>query len=83
MITFRPSQKEYEAARAFMKKHDMEKHGATEYIYPETGEVVTLRNAGAIGGGWTWHFTSTSLGDAVSVYCSCGEHLNVTDYESW
>ena len=74
MITFSPSQKEQDDAVAFMDKHDREKHKKTD---------DEPRYCGAIGGGWSWRFTPTSLGDAVSVHCSCGEHLNVTDYDSW
>jgi len=42
-----------------------------------------VRYAGAIGGEYTWCFTPTSLGDVCKVKCSCGETLDVTDYENW
>ncbi len=74
MITFTPSQKEYDDGCAFMDKHDREKHGKTD---------DKPRYAGAIGGAWSWRFCSTSIGVGVSVVCSCGEELNVTDYDDW
>jgi hypothetical protein len=74
MITFQPSQKEFDDAVAFMDKHDREKHGKTDTHH---------RYCGAIGGGWSWQFTPTSLGMGVSVHCSCGEKENVTDYDVW
>ncbi len=31
----------------------------------------------------TFSFTPTGIGCCVEVECSCGEKINVTDYESW
>jgi len=56
------------------QKHDLEKH-------MEPGE--TFRYSGAIGGAYTYSFTPTSLGDAVTVQCTCGEEINVSHYEDW
>lgn len=56
------------------KEHDAEKHipaGATH------------RYSGAIDGAYTYSFTSTSLGTVVSVRCSCGEAIDVSDYNDW
>ena len=38
---------------------------------------------GAIGGGETYSFMPTGLGDCLVFTCKCGERLNLTDYESW
>jgi hypothetical protein len=57
-----------------MKQHDAEKH-----IPPGK----TFRYSGAIGGAYTWEFTGTSLGEVVHVRCSCGEVIDVSDYDSW
>jgi hypothetical protein len=74
MVTFRPSDKEFDDAIAFMDKHDREKHGKIDN---------EPRYCGAIGGGYNWSFTPTSLGNAIVIQCTCGEELNVTDYSSW
>ena len=74
MITFKPSQKEYDNALAFMDKHDREKHGKTDEV---------PRYCGAIGGGYSYVFTPTSLGNSLKIICSCGEECNVTDYDIW
>jgi len=36
-----------------------------------------------IGGKYTFLYTPTTLGIAVTVRCGCGEELNITDYGSW
>jgi hypothetical protein len=43
------------------------------------GEVYV----GAIGGAYTICFTPTGLGDIVSITCSDGSRLELTDFDSW
>jgi hypothetical protein len=38
---------------------------------------------GCAGGHLSYIFTPTGLGDIVEVKCSCGETLNITEYEHW
>lgn len=38
---------------------------------------------GAIGGRLTFSFTQTSLGIITTIECTCGEKIDVTDYEVW
>lgn len=65
---------ESERASTWMRGHDLEKH-------IEPGR--TTRYSGAIGGAYTWCFTPTSLGTICTVQCSCGDTIDLTDYESW
>jgi len=58
----------------WMNVHDAEKH-------IPVGQ--TFRYSGAIGGAYTWEFTPTSLGIVQKVRCSCGEKIDVSDYDSW
>ncbi len=37
----------------------------------------------AIGGAFTFEFTDTSIGTVVKVRCSCGEKVDVTNYDEW
>lgn len=53
--------------RAFRDEHNT-KHG---------------HNSGAIGGRFTWKFTSTNLGQISVLECSCGERLDLTPYHDW
>lgn len=63
-----------EEANAWAKKHDEEKH-------IKTGQKI--RYSGAIGGAYTWSFTSTSIGQVATLECSCGEKIDVSDYDNW
>jgi len=63
-----------EAAREWIQRHDGERHISPGKKY---------RYSGSIGGAYTWEFTPTSIGMAVVVKCSCGEELNISDYENW
>lgn len=60
-------------ALEWMNNHDMEKHTING----------VKRYTGAIGGAYTWQFTGTSLGVVSSLHCSCGEKVDVSDYECW
>jgi len=63
-----------EAIDRWIKEHDAARH-----IQPGR----KFRYAGAIGGAYTFQFTSTTLGTCTSVRCSCGETLDVSDYSEW
>ena len=63
-----------EAVNEWMKQHDAERH-------IEPGQ--THRYSGAIGGAYTYEFTSTSMGMCVHVRCTCGEEIDVSDYSNW
>jgi hypothetical protein len=43
----------------------------------------TFRYSGAIGGAYTWETTGTSLGQVTVVRCTCGEAIDVSDYDGW
>jgi len=62
-----------------MKEHDETKHTAAMRGLPGR----RFRYAGAIGGAYTWCYTSTSIGTVIRVECSCGESLDVSDYDLW
>ncbi len=66
-IQFDLSKKEEEAFNFWREKHKQ------ECILYEKG--VSRLN--------TFKFTPTSIGCSVEVECSCGEKIDVTDYESW
>ena len=59
----------------WQNKHDLEKHGESF----QHGQRYT----GAIGGAYTFSFTPTGLGTVFKVTCSCGDHIDMTDYDSW
>lgn len=67
------SKEQREAAHQWMKEHDKARH-----IRPGK----TYRYSGAIGGAYTWQFTGTSIGQVVTVKCSCGEVYDVSDYDN-
>ncbi len=54
-------------------------HNAARHIPPGR----KFRYAGAIGGAFTFEFTSTTIGMVSCVRCSCGEKLDVSDYDNW
>jgi hypothetical protein len=61
------------AVRAWQKEHSQ------KHIDPERG----FRYDGAIGGAYTWETTGTSLGEITVVRCTCGEAIDVSDYDGW
>ena len=63
-----------EAIHKWMKVHDAERHIPAGQNH---------RYSGAIGGAYTYEFTATSLGVCVHVRCSCGEEIDVSDYDCW
>jgi hypothetical protein len=63
-----------EAVSKWMKEHDQEKH---------IPSGRSRRYSGAIGGAYTFEFTKTSIGTCVHVRCSCGEAIDVSDYDNW
>ena len=66
-----------DAAREWMAEHDK------KHITPVSEGGRGYRYDGAIGGGYTWHFTGTSLGQVAALECACGARLDVSDYDSW
>lgn len=48
-----------------------------KHIDPKKG----YRYSGCIGGAYTWETTGTSLGQITVVRCTCGEAIDVTDYD--
>jgi hypothetical protein len=79
-FSFPVSRKEAEQAKIWMEKHDQEKHAKA---LREGSGGKKFRYAGAIGGAYTWEFTSTSIGTVTNIRCSCGEKLDVTNYDDW
>jgi len=41
------------------------------------------KKMGAIGGGLTFCFTPTGLGNIEVVKCACGAELNLTEFDKW
>lgn len=66
--------KQAEQARIWQDAHDQENH-----IQPGKKH----RYSGAIGGAYTWQFTGTSLGVITSLRCSCGDEINLTDWDNF
>lgn len=71
--------KELENYKAWLASHecdfwDRNKPKLNEHGFPR---------GGAIGGVFSYQFTSTGLGDVVIVKCACGHEENVTDFDSW
>lgn len=77
-----------ERAKEWSRKHDLTHlHRDGEPLDPVAAELaeagIRYRYTGAIGGAYTWEFTPTGLGTVTKVRCSCGEELDLTDYDSW
>jgi hypothetical protein len=68
------SKDQLEKAHTWQDAHDKEKH-----LPPGK----TVRHSGAIGGAYTWSFTNTSIGTVVKLKCSCGELIDLSDYDTW
>jgi hypothetical protein len=68
---FSLSRQQREQTSEWMNRHEIEKHR------PDG----SVRYTGAIGGAYTWQFTPTTLGTVTKVVCSCGEVLDVSDYD--
>lgn len=66
-------EKQSAAIREWQDEHDK------KHIDPKRG----FRYSGAIGGAYTWETTGTSLGQVTVVRCSCGEAIDVSDYDGW
>jgi hypothetical protein len=73
-VTFTVTDAQAEQARTWAREHDK-----THIIEPGRKQGYT----GDIGGAYTWCFTSTGIGIIVTVNCSCGEKLDLTDYSTW
>lgn len=71
---------ELERARKFLKAHKCVLPDAPKRMQKLTGQK---KKQGAIGGQYSYRFTPTSLGIAVTVRCACGKEENVTEYDSW
>jgi hypothetical protein len=71
---FELSKEQREEGKAWMDAHDQAKHISHGEKY---------RYSGAIGGAYTWHFTPTSIGIGVSLHCSCGAAINLSNYSEW
>lgn len=65
---FEMSEEELAKAKIWIEKHPCKHRG---------------KGAGTIGGGISYIFSPTSIGDGITVKCSCGEECDVTDYSSW
>jgi len=71
-------EKQRDAIYTWQKEHDEAKH------MPIDGKGKgKFRYSGAIGGAYTWETTGTSLGQVTVVRCTCGEAIDVSDYDSW
>ena len=57
-----------ETCRAWIADHDAAKH-TTKY--------------GVMPVAYTWSFTETALGTRITLKCSCGEEIDVSDYDQW
>ncbi len=79
-MEFEISGVEFDKVKKFKKDHNCSLPDAPKRLQKLTGEK---KRQGAIGGQYSYSFTPTSLGTAVSVRCACGNERNVTEYESW
>lgn len=79
-MEFRISGVELERVRNFKKNHECFLPNASKKEQRLLGQK---KKQGAIGGQYTYSFTPTSLGTAVSMRCACGKEENVTEYDSW
>ena len=43
----------------------------------------SIKNAGAIGGKFTFSFTPTGLGCITKITCGCGKEIVVTNFNEW
>lgn len=68
------STEQKEKAYQWQKEHDQAKH---------IPEGKTYRYSGAIGGAYTYCITPTSIGDVLKIKCSCGDILDVSEYDQW
>lgn len=70
---------------------DVEQQKCNEWLVKHTPDCPYVISAkennmnpgGAIGGLHTYSFTPTGIGVVVKVVCSCGESVDLTDYDSW
>ena len=50
----------------------------------KNGKRCFLKEAGAVGGAFSYHFTPTGIGVIVVAHCGhCKQELDITDYSSW
>lgn len=71
-------------AKAVEKQKAEVAAGADKSIMHEIMWEEGLPYEGAIGGGFTWHITPTSLGDVVKVdYSYTGDSIDLTEYSTW
>lgn len=70
MISFNVTRKQLEQSNVWTNQHNKEKH---------LPDGRTTRFSGAIGGGFSWEFTSTTIGMIVMLKCSCGEEIDLSD----
>lgn len=71
---FRVSAEQRAEANEWMCSHNKAKHGET---------TRAPRYSGAIGGAYTWCFTHTTIGMATLVKCSCGDSIDLSNYNEW
>lgn len=79
-VSFDIDAKTWARIHRFKNEHECSLPDASAKDQKETGE---RKRTGSIGGRWTYSFTPTSLGTAITVHCACGKEENVTDYDSW
>ena len=70
-------EKQRAAINAWQEEHDK------KHIKPVEEGGRGFRYDGAIGGGYTWETTGTSIGQVTVVRCTCGEAIDVSDYDGW
>jgi len=73
MKVFSLTDEQCKLARDFEKNHKC----------PIKLDVFGHKNFGAIGGGFTYSFTPTGLGDIEVVRCACGAELCLTNTDDW
>jgi hypothetical protein len=84
-MIFIVSKEEQDTINIWIERHDRAKHipkkggGFWKELFAQSGK----RYSGAIGGAYSYVFTPTGIGIVFKVKCSCGEVLDLTDYDSW
>jgi hypothetical protein len=71
-----------EPPRLFGLNND-ERKALNNWLGEHDTTCTYARNQGASGGRLTYQFTPTSLGMITTVHCTCGAHVDVTNYDTF
>jgi hypothetical protein len=66
-----------------ISQSDLKKLSEWKAEHAKACALVDPMKQGAIGGNWTFSFAPTNLGQVFKVHCSCGQYVDLSDYDSW